>query len=446
MMYSILFLVSGLSAPPVASVTIPTALVQPAKPDVHDRVLDQVAIDWDSLKDVSLDDNSYRDKRTFCRDAEEWLLEAGVKKQDRNKLAKALAKTLSKNKQAGYAWRIHELRARVLGPQPNRKSLDALCKAIDAYPDEPYSTPSKHSKFQHLINSRTLGTLELDGAQAAEEQFLASLQEDPRFMHVHANPLQDRYLELGLPSELLVLYSKAAVICKATKPEAAIALPDARIIDGDPKKLFVVLGDDSGKQEPRKLVVVMAGGSGQALDFLPWLTTICSPLYDRYCFVVLSAPQWNPQQAERFVWVTANVQKKYKAKFSVESFAREAVAQMRSSNPSLGDAFLFAWSSGGPATYRTILAKDNTFAGAYVLSSVFRPKELTLKHAKGKRFVLEQGRQDKVTPFRFAEAANTQLSESGAAVHFVPFDGGHGFSMPNSMQCLERALQFLARE
>ncbi len=226
-----------------------------------------------------------------------------------------------------------------------------------------------------------------------------------------------------------------------------IKAPDVRTLGGDPRKRFVVLGADREVAAPRSLVVVLPGGNGQALEFLPWLSELTAPLLDRYVFAVLSAPVWSDEQAGQVVWVTERWQRQFKASFAVEEFAREAVAALRAEDETLGKSYLFAWSSGGPATYRTLLSRGDTFAGAYVLASVFKPNDMKqrLKLAKGKRVYLEQGRADTVTALRFAQDAKQTLAKHGAETTLVPFDGGHGFAMPDAKKSLADALAWLSR-
>ena len=83
------------------------------------------------------------------------------------------------------------------------------------------------------------------------------------------------------------------------------------------------------------------------------------------------------------------------------------------------------------------------FSGAYVLGSVFKPNQLRLKNAKGLRFYLEQGTEDRITAIRFAREASETLTKKKASVKLVEYKGGHGFTMPDAEASLRNALEWL---
>ena len=427
------------------------SLLSPPQPaagsDAADAVLEAVEAEWERLDGAALTDLPYRDKTRLVSGLGEILERERAKDRDRKRLAKTLAARAEDAASPQLAWRLHELRARVLDPIDDEAACIARLAAVAAYPAADYAEPSKHSSFHHLANEATVALWDTAGAEAARDWWLEILA-DERLQHVYFDPLEAHWVTSGAAGEVASLQAATAAALAERLPELADALErrpvaDARYVDGDARKLYVVLGGEVETEQPRDLVVVMAGGNGQAMEFLPWLRELTAPLTDRYLFAVLSAPVWTDEQAESVVWVTERWKRTYRAKFTVEDFARDAAAELREADDSLARAFVFAWSSGGPATYATLLDRDDTFAGAYVLASVFKPEQLDLKRAKGRRFFLEQGRSDRVTALRFAEEAERALARNGAAVRLEAFDGGHGFAMDDPQRSLARALEWL---
>lgn len=437
-----LTLLAGTLAPGFAATGSPS-LAETRSADAVEDLVSQAASDWKRIKAMKLSANPYRDKQHFCPDAGDVMGDPLLAKGA--DAAKALLRGLDDAAPAGRVWRTHELRSRLLKPDP-AAAHGALTAAIEAYPEVAYSAPSKHSYFQHLVNARAEFALQAIGGEAAAKEILELLKSDKRFAYFYPEPLHSAFLKNGDAENLKVLFQGAADLIEERDPRSARQLrswsiPEVLRLGGDPKKLYVLLGGDRPNPKERPLVVVMPGGGGQALNFLPWMQNLTRPLLDEYQFAVLSAPVWEEGQGEEVVWTTKHYKRKYKAKFTAEEFAREVAKEHASAG-----AYLFAWSSGGPAAYATILHRDNTFRGAYVLGSVFKPKQLDVARAKGKRFVLEQGRGDKITPIRFAEQANEILTKRGAAVKLVPFDGGHGFAMPDAHASLKEALRWLTSQ
>lgn len=420
--------------------------------DIADDVVEAVAAHWSRLAETTLADAPFRDKQRFASDIDETLAETGAPDATRRSIAEALARSLDDDAPAGRVWRTHELRARLLEPLDEEATLEALRAALAAYPEADYPAPRMHSYFQHLAGHTAARIFAVEGAGAAREFLLDAVRNDARYSWFFPGLIESEYLKRGDARGWKALRDEIANALEErgdgdqARALRAREIPDVRLLDGDPKKLFVVLGAEVPTDGLRDLVVVMPGGNGQALEFLPWLNQLTEPLLDQYAFVVLSSPQWNDEQARNYVWVTERYAKKADAKFTVEEFARDTAENLREEIGSLDDAYLFAWSSGGPAAYATILDRDDTFAGAYVLASVFKPDQLDTRRAKGRRFFLEQGRRDRVTPPRFAEAAADELEKRGGETELVLFDGGHGFAMPDAEESLRRALAWLGSE
>lgn len=424
----------------------PAAASVAPRADLTDEVLAQVKSDWARLSRSDLDRDAYRDKKRFHYQLEESTAFTSAAAKERAAAAEAVLVWAEETADTNASWRAHDLRARLLILDDKAAARAAYTAALEAYPEVDYAIPSKHGSFHHVANSRALLDLEIDGAKAAVDALLDLAGEDGRMQSFYADGIEQEFIAAGGAAELRRLYAGMADALEDRDRRLARQLrgrelPDVRTIGGDPRKTFAVIGADRETEEKRHLVVVMPGGNGQAMDFLPWVTRIASPLTDRYVFAVLSAPVWTEDQSKRVVWVTEQWKKDFDAAFTVESFAREVAAEL--ADEAGGENLLFAWSSGGPATYETILSKDDTFSGAYVLASVFKPDQLDMRRARGKRFVLEQGRADRVTPFRFAEKAAKDLKKKGAKTKLVEFEGGHGFAMPNANRSLREALAWL---
>ncbi len=426
------------------------ALVFLANLDFDDQVLGQAEQQLKTIAASTLETNSTRDHELFCPELESILEASKNPDKERKKAAAKLAKDLDKKAPAGKAWRTHELRARLLQPIDVKLAHEAFLKAVASYPKVEYATPESQSYFPVLYPRLFATTWTLKGRKKAESALLETLEDDPRYAAFLPEAIEETYLQQAACEELKEFWQAVANVLKDRSPEQAQALrtraiPDVRLLNGDPQKLFVVIGAEVPTDATRKLVLILPGGSGKALDCLPWMQTLTQGLTDEYLFAVLSSPTWSAAQAKGFVRVTEEYTRTYKAKFAVESFVRDVASMLRKQDKSLFEAYLFAWSSGGPVIYATILDKDDTFAGAYVLGGIFEPKPSTYKYAKGKRFYLEQGEQDRITHYRFAEEAEKTLTGHGAATKLVPFPGGHGFVMPNPAQCLAKALQWLTQ-
>jgi phospholipase/carboxylesterase len=66
------------------------------------------------------------------------------------------------------------------------------------------------------------------------------------------------------------------------------------------------------------------------------------------------------------------------------------------------------------------------FSGARIAETLWRPRYLT---RRGLRTFVSHGRADDDLAFSVAESFQSELSEAGWAVTWVPFDGGHGIPM-----------------
>ena len=173
------------------------------------------------------------------------------------------------------------------------------------------------------------------------------------------------------------------------------------------------------------LLVVMPGGDGGD-EFTPFVKRIyqyAAP--DSVLVLQLIAPKWNPKQ--EIVWPTeaSNVRRKDVA---VEEFVRLAVEDVASrTKVDHSRIFALAWSSGGPAAYAATLAEGSPLTGAMVAMSVFRPDDVRLQGANGKRFFLWHSPDDRVCPYWMVRKARDTLGKHGASVTLETYAGGHGW-------------------
>jgi predicted esterase len=176
------------------------------------------------------------------------------------------------------------------------------------------------------------------------------------------------------------------------------------------------------------LLIVLPGGDGSA-DFHPFIRRMHkNVLKDRWLIAQAVAPKWDGAQFDRVVWPTASLPYPA-ARFTTEDFIRAIVAEVRAREKiDPRRVFLLGWSSGGPPCYAMATRPDSGVTGAFVAMSVFRPDDLpTIEAARGRAFYLLQSPEDRITPMRFAEAAERALQAAGAKVRLRRYEGGHGW-------------------
>lgn len=224
---------------------------------------------------------------------------------------------------------------------------------------------------------------------------------------------------------------------------AAQGSDDPITVGKDANKIYYLIKPEG---QPKHLVLTMPGGSGQAKDFLPWMKKVQEGLGNDYAVAVLSAPRWSDAQANSVVWVTDHWKKnKYtEAKFSTEEFLRAVHADAKKKLEGIESVDVFGWSSSGPAVYSAATEKGSPYDGFVILSSVFKPEQIAkLSNAKGKRFYLLQGTEDKVTKLSWAKEAEKALLAEGAKVETNWFEGGHAFAMNDPIGTLGAAFASL---
>ncbi len=177
------------------------------------------------------------------------------------------------------------------------------------------------------------------------------------------------------------------------------------------------------------LLVVLPGGSGNGTDAVPFWTEVAQKTFKgSYLIALPIAPKWNADQT--LIWVTRNNRKQVKeAKFTTEAFVSDVVQDIaRYQTFAPEKVFLHGAADSGPAVYACSLEAQTPFRGFYLLASTFQSAQLPpLDHARNRRYYLQHSKDDKVTPYWIAEAAQKLLSEHGAVVKLETYRGNHGY-------------------
>lgn len=109
-----------------------------------------------------------------------------------------------------YQWRIWYLQSIIaqdtkdeidFGDQP--PSMAYLWEATLHYPYTRYEVPSKHSKFQHLVNEMGMRIWDTKGLDAAEKYLVDTWKNDRRFVYFFDNPWRQRMEAEGVPIDRL---------------------------------------------------------------------------------------------------------------------------------------------------------------------------------------------------------------------------------------------------
>jgi predicted esterase len=199
----------------------------------------------------------------------------------------------------------------------------------------------------------------------------------------------------------------------------------------DVKKRYFLIGAHEDVKPPIEgygLLIVLPGGDGSA-DFNPFVRRIYKNALNKQWLIAQPvAPQWDENQFNQVVWPTAKL--RYPAaKFTTEEFIEAVLVDVKKRQPvDPKRVILLGWSSGGLPCYSMTARKDSPITGAFIAMSVFKPDLMpALENSKGKAFYLLQSPDDRVTPFRFAEAAEKALRAVGANVKLQQYEGGHGW-------------------
>jgi RNA polymerase sigma factor (sigma-70 family) len=462
----------GLARLPIGATEPQAAAPQAADPQaksaVADEILQKIQAEWQRVEERAKADNPWTDKVSFDTAYAELKDKLKPTPADLQALYDKLAATLADHKgERPYLWRAHQVLGYLQYDLGHKgKGLEHYQKALDQYPAKEYDEPSKQSYYQHVANQAAGWVWDTQGVEEAEKFILERFKKAPQFQYFYAEWWQKRYADKGQPERYAALVTRVAALYeeKAAKDKDHAELyrryraalrkelrsqPDVqeKKAGGDAQMRYYLLRPRDLPAEARpRLLLVMPGGNGQAQDFLPFVTDLARELAPDYLVALLSAPQWTAGQAQRVVWprrgdgIAA-------ARFTTEDFVKAVFDDVKHSGAAATDnAVLFGWSSAGPAVYATALSRPAPASMRYyVLSSVFRSGRLPpLNAAKGKRFYLQQGDDDPITPLRWAEQAEKELSAAGARVHLETFEGGHGFVMGDVYPSVRRALRWLA--
>jgi predicted esterase len=255
------------------------------------------------------------------------------------------------------------------------------------------------------------------------------------------------------PILLAVLLMSLPFVIVASKPQPAgtktnpaeVKTRDLRA-GGNEKMRYLLMGPKAkAPAEGYALLVVMPGGGGGA-DFQPFVKGILEEaLPDQYLVAELVAVKWTPKQQS--VWPTAMTSGEGQ-KFTTEEFV-EAVVKDVSAKEKVDrrKVFTLSWSSSGPAAYAISLQEKTSVTGSFIAMSVFKPNYLpALPAAKGRAYYIYHSPQDKTCPFRMAENARDALTEAGARVKFVTYNGGHGWSSGDPFGDIRAGVDWLDKQ
>ncbi len=122
------------------------------------------------------------------------------------------------------------------------------------------------------------------------------------------------------------------------------------------------------------------------------------------------------------------------ARFSTESFLNDVVADVSARYPiDPARLILHGVGEGGLAAYGCSLSASTPFRGFYILASPFKTAKLPpLTRAKGRRYLIQQSKDDKIVPYFQAAAAEDLLKKQAALVKLVVTKGEHGYKFAES--------------
>ncbi len=344
--------------------------------------------------------------------------------------------------QPDYVWRIHHLLATIHADQGHLDQAgEHLDTAISAYPTRSYPHPSKHSKFQHLINQRADLIWQQQGPEAAEQYALQAFRTDPRFVYFFLPWWEKQYEEHGVPERLMLLRRAVLAVSgrkaatSGTRARAQAETSAARIeisaqeLPLEPPATYMLLNPAGLPEEGVGLVVVLPGGSGDGTKVVPfWERVAVKSLNGRYAVALACAPRWASDQ--QIVWPTVAHRRMYPTmRYTTEELAAAIVADIRGKlNIREDHVFLHGISSGGPPTYAASLTPKMPFKGYYIVASVYKPDQLPpLAAASGKAYHIHHSRTDRICPYRMAQQAEAALSRAGASVKLATYKGEHGY-------------------
>jgi len=97
-----------------------------------------------------------------------------------------------------FPWRLHDLMAAMSESLGQRETAaKEMDLALETYPTINYIEPSKHSKYQHLLNQRAGMVWDAQGVEAAEKFVLGRLAGDPKSDYFFAPWWREQYEKKG---------------------------------------------------------------------------------------------------------------------------------------------------------------------------------------------------------------------------------------------------------
>jgi predicted esterase len=193
------------------------------------------------------------------------------------------------------------------------------------------------------------------------------------------------------------------------------------------------VGGSANSDLPGLIVVLTSDGdAASAAGF--WYDAAVRALDKQYYVAVVVAPKWT--ETQQTVWLTGQEIKSFKdAKFSTEGLVEDVVKDVASIKKiDVDRVFLHGIGSGGSAAYAASLDEKSPFHGYYILSASFKSTGLPpLDRASGKRYLIQNNKDDRVHPYWTAEAAQKLLVQKGAAVKLEASSGYLGSQTPDAV-------------
>jgi predicted esterase len=191
---------------------------------------------------------------------------------------------------------------------------------------------------------------------------------------------------------------------------------------GNPGSLQPFTVNDHAEEPGLIVVLTSDGDAASSAGF--WNEAAAHGLGKQYYVAVVVAPKWTDNQ--QFVWLTAQDIKSFKeAKFTTETLVADVVrdvASTRQIDPNR--VFLHGIGNGGSAVYSASLEEKSPFRGFYILSAAFRSSALPpLERAIGRRYLIQNGKDDRMHPYWIAEAAQKLFVRKGAVVRLEASTG-----------------------
>ncbi len=214
----------------------------------------------------------------------------------------------------------------------------------------------------------------------------------------------------GDPKRSYLLLTPGMLLPRAPQSQAD---PDSRplVAVKDRPGLIVVLSDSDPNSRPIQ-------------EF--WQQALTKSFGGRYLVAIAMAPRWGSEKP--YTWVTSvNQSRTPAAKFTAETFAADIVADIVARYPIRPEhIFLHGEGGGGLAAYSCSLQPQTPFRGFSLLGAEFRSAQLPpMDAAKGRRYYLQAGKDDKTLPYFLTTSAHGLLTKAGATVAVNPVAGDH---------------------